>query len=91
MKGNKFVVSSAMFFGVCYRETTGDEKTRLHFYFSSSVPKNSGAYLSNMTPSTGIGMIKDLKAENHQHCHTMISEASEQQKEPANINKKTLS
>lgn len=85
------MVSSAMFFGACYRETTGEAKTQLHFYFSSSVPENSGAYLSNVTPGTGIGMIKDLKAENHQHCHTMISQGSEQQKELANINKRTLS
>lgn len=85
------MVSSAMFFGASYRETAGEEKTQLHFYFSSSVPENSGACLSNMTPSTGIGVIKDLKAENHQHCHTMISQASEQQKEPANINKRILS
>ena len=56
------MASSSMFFGVCFRETTGEEKTQLHFYFSGSVPENSGAYLSNMTFCTGIGVIKDLKA-----------------------------
>lgn len=58
----KFAVSSSMFSEAYCRETTGEDKAQLHFYFSSSVPENSGAYLSNMTPSTGTGVIKDLKA-----------------------------